>query len=64
MIQLSILRGLSLGRLSVIIPKVSVIRLRKSSAPIGFALKVTELLSCYTFPIYFYLKVKINYLRK
>jgi len=44
MIQLSILRGLSLGRLSVIIPKVSVIRLRKSSAPIGFALKSTELL--------------------
>jgi len=41
------LRGLPLGRLSIIIPKASTIRLRNSSDPIVFPLKVTELLTWY-----------------
>ena len=45
MVQLSILRGLPLGRLSTAIPKVSIIWLKNSSDPIGFPLKITELLS-------------------
>ncbi len=48
----SILRGLSLGHLSIVIPKTSIIRLRNSPDPIGFPLKVTELLTWHTFPIY------------
>ena len=35
MVYLSTLRGLPLGRLSIVIPKVSTIRLRNSSEPIG-----------------------------
>jgi len=42
MLYLSILRGLSSGRLSIIIPKASTIWLRNSSDPIGFPLKITE----------------------
>ena len=45
MVQFSILRGLPLGRLSTAIPKVSIIGLKNSSDPIGFPLKITELLS-------------------
>jgi hypothetical protein len=41
----SILRGLPLGRLSIIIPKVSIIRLKNLSDLIDFLLKVIELLS-------------------
>jgi len=37
--------GLSLGRLSTIIPKTSTIWLRNSSDPIGFSPKVTALLT-------------------
>jgi len=45
MFYLATLRGLSLGHLSIIMPKASTIRLRNSSDPIGFPLKITELLS-------------------
>jgi len=45
MVYLSILRGLPLGRLSIVIPKASTIWLRSSSDPIDFPLKVTELLT-------------------
>ena len=41
-----------MGRLSIIIPKASTIRLRNPSDTIGFPLEVTELLTWYTFPIY------------
>jgi hypothetical protein len=50
MFQFSLLRGLPLGPLSIIIPKASTIRLVNSSDPIGFPLKVTELLTWTTFP--------------
>ena len=35
MVQLSLLRGLPLGCLSLVVPKASTIRLRNSSEPIG-----------------------------
>ncbi|GAI11443.1 unnamed protein product, partial [marine sediment metagenome] len=41
-----------LGRLVIVIPKTSTIWLRNSSVPIGFLLKITGLLTWYTFPIY------------
>lgn len=52
MVQLSILRVLPLGRLSIIVPKASTIWLKNSLDPIGVPLKVTELLTWYTFLIY------------
>ena len=52
MVYLPTLRVLSLERLSIVITKALTIRLRNSSNPIGFPLKVTELLTWYTFPIY------------
>ena len=45
MIWLSILRDFPLGRLSIITPKASTIRLRNSSDFIVFPLKVTEISS-------------------
>ncbi len=48
MVWLSFLRSLPLGRLSIIIPKASTIRLRNSSVPTGFPLKITELLNYFT----------------
>lgn len=45
MVQLSILRVLPLGSLSIIITKALTIRLRNSSNPIDFLSKVTELLT-------------------
>jgi len=38
--------------ISIVIPKESTFWLRNSSDPIGFSLKVTELLAWYTFSIY------------
>ncbi len=52
MVYLSLLRGLRLGCLSIVIPKTSTIWLRNSSDPIGFPLKVAELLTWHTFTIY------------
>lgn len=52
MVYLPLLRILSLGRLSIMIPKASAIWLRNSPDPTGCPLKVTELLAWYTFPIY------------
>lgn len=52
MVQLSILRVLPLGRLSIVIAKASTIWLRSSSDTISFPLKITELLTWYAFPIY------------
>jgi len=40
MVWLSILRGLSLGRIFTVISKVTTIFLRNSSDPIGFPLKL------------------------
>ena len=45
MVLLSILRGLPLGRLSIIMPKTSTIWLKNSLDLIGFSLKATELLT-------------------
>ncbi len=45
-------RSLTLGRISIIIPKASTIRLRNSSDPTDFSLKIIELLTWYPFPIY------------
>jgi len=42
-------RSLTLGRLYIVIPKASTIRLRNPSDPIGCPLKVTELLTWYTY---------------
>lgn len=52
MVQLSILRVLPLGSLSMIITKASTIWLRNSSDAIGFPLKAAKLLTWHTFPIY------------
>ena len=51
MVYLSILRGLPLGHLSIIIPKVSTIWLRNPSDSMGFPLKGIEILTWHTFPI-------------
>ena len=45
MAWLSILRSLPLRRLSIIIPKAAIIWLKNSSDPVGFPLKITELLT-------------------
>jgi hypothetical protein len=56
MVYFSFLQDLLLEHLSIIVlPKVSTIWLKNSSDPIGFSLKVTEILPWHTFSIYFLL---------